>query len=94
MESRYLKWGAISLLAAWGLLILIGMTGYLRWDNRLLWVPPALMVLSLVLAAIGWEYDDRRAPLVAIAAAAIASFIAYAIGYVFLFLYSIPNRPI
>ncbi len=90
MESRSLKLGALSLLAAWSIFILVSVAGYLRWDNRLLWVPPALMALSFILAAGSWEYEERRAPLVTIALAAFASVMLYAVGYFFLFVYSIP----
>lgn len=93
MESRSLKLGLISLVAAWITLVLVGVTGHLRWDNRLLWMPPVFMVVSFGLAAGSWEYEERRAPLLAVAAAAVASVVIYAVGYVFLFLYSIPNRP-
>ena len=92
MESRSLKLGVLSLFAAWSIFILVSVAGYLRWDNRLLWVPPALMALSFILAASSWDYEERRAPLVTIALAAFASIMLYSVGYVFLFLYSIPNH--
>lgn len=70
--------------------MLIGIAGHLRWDNRLLWVPPALMAISFFLAAASWEYEERRLPLVVVAAAALASLPLYTVGYVFLFGFSIP----
>lgn len=92
MESRYMKFAVLSLVSAWGILILIYIAGHLRWDNRLLWVPPALMSLSFFSAAGSWEYEERRLPLVATALLAFASLTIYATSYVFLFAFSIPAR--
>lgn len=92
MVSRSLKLGTLSLLAAWGLLMLIGISGHLRWDNRLLWAPLVLVAVSFFLAVGSWEEEARRVPLVIVAASAFASLVFYTVGYVFLFLYSIPNR--
>lgn len=62
----------------------------MRSNNRMLWVPPALMALSFFLAVGSWEYEERRFPLISVAAAAIASLLVYTVGYVFLFAFSIP----
>lgn len=94
MESRSLKLGALSLLMAWAVLIVVGMAGGLVWDNRLLWVPPALLVASFVLATGSWDYEENRSPILIVSLAAVASLVLYAVGYVFLFVYSIPNRPV
>ena len=90
MESRYLRLGVLSLLLAWSLLILIGIAGHVRWNNPLLWLPPALMAIAFFLSAASWEYEVRRMPLVLVAAAAFASFLVYTVGYVFLFGFSVP----
>lgn len=90
MQSRYLKFAVISLFGAWGTLFLICVAGYLRWDNRLLWLPPVFMTISFFFAIASREYEERHLPLILTALLAFASLPIYITAYIFLFLYSIP----
>ena len=92
MQSWQLKLAALSQLISWITLVLITVTGHLLWDNRLLWVPLGLFVTSLALASFSWEFEERHALVLVVMCSAIASIVLYAVFYVFLFLYSIPNH--
>jgi hypothetical protein len=85
MESSLLRAGAASLVAAWAVVLLVVLTGHLVWSNKLLWLPVALFSASFLLALGSWEYEEKRAPLVLVAALAFGSLLIYAVGYVFLF---------
>ncbi len=90
MQSRYLRFAVFSLLCSWATLFLLYFVGHLRWDNRILWLPPALMVFSFFFALASWDYEERRLPLVLTALLAFISLPIYITGYIFLFRYSIP----
>lgn len=57
-------------------------------------MPSELLFASFFLATSSWDYEENRGPILAVAVAAVASLVLYAVAYFYLFLYSIPNRPI
>lgn len=80
-----LKLSAGCFVGAWALLVLIQLSGHLHWNNRLLWVPVALLAVPTLIGASAWEYDEERVPLLVLAIAGFASLLLYAVFYVFLF---------
>lgn len=74
-----------SFAGGWLLLMLIMLTGRLRWDHPWLWGPPALFMLASFLGLGGWDHAEHRLPLLLTGAAAFCSALAYAVFYFFLF---------
>ena len=80
-----LKLSAGCFVGAWAQVLLIHLSGHLHWDNRLLWVPMALLAVPTLMGASAWEYDEERVPLLVLAVAGFGSLLMYAVFYVFLF---------
>jgi hypothetical protein len=80
-----LKLAAGALGAGWIVLLLIGVTGHLSWDNKLLWAPPILFMCATSLGLCGLDDEDRRVPLLLVAALAFCSALGYGVFYFFLF---------
>lgn len=80
-----LKLAAGAFCVAWGLFMLMALTGNLVWDNKLLWAPPALLALASFVGMGGLTREEHRVPLLLIAAASFCSMLAYAVFYFFLF---------
>jgi hypothetical protein len=78
-----LRWTLLSFSAGWLLIILIAATGHLTWDNKLLWGPLSLFMLSTMLGLTGFEDDEHRAPLLLLAALSFGSALVYPLFYLF-----------
>jgi hypothetical protein len=78
-----LRFTLLSFATGWLLVILIAMTGHLAWDNKLLWGPIVLFMLSTMLGLTGLDDDEHRAPLLLLAALSFGSTLVYALFYVF-----------
>lgn len=78
-----LRFTLLSFATAWLLIILIAVTGHLTWDNKLLWVPLSLFMLSTMLGLTGFEDDEHRAPLLLLAALSFGSALVYPLFYLF-----------
>lgn len=73
----------LSFATGWLLIILIAVTGHLTRDNKLLWGPLALFMLSTLLGLTGFEDDEHRAPLLLLAALSFGSALVYPLFYLF-----------
>ncbi|WP_269532798.1 hypothetical protein [Chitinimonas sp. BJYL2] len=74
-------------VAAWALLLLIGLTGNLMWDNRLLWWPLLLLGLSCMLGLTSWDHE-QRGYLLLVGVLSFCGMLVYSLFIIIVFAYS------
>jgi hypothetical protein len=77
---------AVSFLAAGvAILILIGITGHLVWDNKLLWAPLVFFGFAATTGFTGVDHEEHRGALLLLGALSLCCILGYAVFYFFLF---------
>lgn len=80
-----LKLGVSSLCAGLALLVIIGVTGHLVWDNKLLWAPLALFAFATTAGFTGVAQEENRGLHLLLATLSLCCILGYVAFYFFLF---------
>lgn len=80
-----LKLASTLFASAWLFVTLIHARGHLAWDNKVLWLPPVLLMAAMMVGLAGWEHPEDRVGLLLVAALSFCSLLVCAVLYFFLF---------
>lgn len=80
-----LKFASSLFFIAWLIPVGLGLTGKLVWDNGLLWLPPILLMGSLLTGLEGWNHPEHRVLLLLLALLSFGSMLMYGVFYFYLF---------